>query len=49
MKDPRDFWGEIRKWRREKTIHGNNFFKLLNSDIHDDHSVDPPTDGVNTA
>ena len=39
-----------------KTIHGNistqswrdQFFKLLNSDIHDDHSVDPPTDDVNT-
>ena len=24
------------------------FFLLLNSDIHDDHSVDPPTDDVNT-
>ena len=24
------------------------FFKLLNSNIHDDHSVDPPTDDVNT-
>ena len=24
------------------------FFKLLNSDIHDDHSVDPPTDDVNS-
>ena len=26
----------------------SHFFKLLNSDIHDDHSVDPPTDDVNT-
>ena len=50
------FWGEIRKCRRAKTIHGNisteslleQFIKLLNSDIHDDHSVDSPADDVNT-